>query len=310
MKHVQLSVIVPIYNVEHTLVSCIESVLNQNMEGMELILVDDGSTDSSPAIADGYSNRPGITVIHKVNGGLSDARNEGLRHAKGRYVTFVDSDDILMSNTYASVMEILSGHPEYDIVEYSFVRHTPHGLLVTQLPDREYHDLATYWLEGHGYAHAYAWNKIYRRQLFENVEFEKGRLFEDVHAMADLLPKVTTLRTTGCGTYHYNYNPTGITANADARALRDLLSGHLRFLQRSDLVRCPGFPDYYAQLLNIQLSTFDCSADVGDIRLPQMPFRNTWKLRLLQLMGMKRLCQWHRRAKVLLHTVSNAIPKP
>ncbi len=300
MKQVSLSVIVPIYNVERTLVACIESVLNQDVEGMEMILVDDGSTDDSPALADVYRNSPNIRVIHKTNGGLSDARNEGLRYAKGHYVTFVDSDDFLMVNTYPPIMEILNRHPEYDMVEFSFVRDTPRGQLVTQLQDCEYRDFAAYWLGAQGYAHAYAWNKIYRRQLFEDVGFEKGRLFEDVYAMADLLPKVTTLRTTGCGFYHYNYNPVGITVKADAHAWRDLLLGHMRILQHHDLTNHPDFPVYYAQLLNIQLSTFDCSAKMEDICLPQMPCRNTWKLRLLQLIGMKNLCQWHRRVKRLL----------
>lgn len=306
-ENILLSVVIPIYNVERTLARCVESVLGQHVEGMELILVDDGSTDRSALVANRYQNRPHVTLIHKANGGLSDARNEGLYYAKGRYVTFVDSDDYLLPDTYAPLMAMLEAHPEYDILEYSFVRETSCGWKTIKLPEREYTHIGDYWLGCRGYEHTYAWNKIYRRSLFDGTPWAKGRLFEDVYAMGGLLPKVHTLRTTSRGTYRYTYNPSGITVKADARGWRDLLQGHLRMLHNYDFRGHADFARYYATLLNIQLTTFELSGDEHDIVLPSLPYRHTWKLCMLHLLGMRRLCLLHRQAKRCLQVVSIAI---
>ena len=306
-ENILLSVVIPIYNVERTLARCVESVLGQHVEGMELILVDDGSTDRSALVANRYQNRPHVTLIHKANGGLSDARNEGLYYAKGRYVTFVDSDDYLLPDTYAPLMAMLEAHPEYDILEYSFVRETSCGWKTIKLPEREYTHIGDYWLGCRGYEHTYAWNKIYRRSLFDGTPWAKGRLFEDVYAMGGLLPKVHTLRTTSRGTYRYTYNPSGITVKADARGWRDLLQGHLRMLHNYDFRGHADFARYSATLLNIQLTTFELSGDEHDIVLPSLPYRHTWKLCMLHLLGMRRLCLLHRQAKRCLQVVSRAI---
>lgn len=306
-ENILLSVVIPIYNVERTLARCVESVLGQHVEGMELILVDDGSTDRSVLVANRYQNRPHVTLIHKANGGLSDARNEGLYYAKGRYVTFVDSDDYLLPDTYAPLMAMLEAHPEYDILEYSFVRETSCGWKTIKLPEREYTHIGDYWLGCRGYEHTYAWNKIYLRSLFDGTPWAKGRLFEDVYAMGGLLPKVHTLRTTSRGTYRYTYNPSGITVKADARGWRDLLQGHLRMLHNYDFRGHADFARYYAALLNIQLTTFELSGDEHDIVLPSLPYRHTWKLCALHLLGMRRLCLLHRQAKRCLQVVSRAI---
>ena len=306
-ENILLSVVIPIYNVERTLARCVESVLGQHVEGMELILVDDGSTDRSALVANRYQNRPHVTLIHKANGGLSDARNEGLYYAKGRYVTFVDSDDYLLPDTYAPLMAMLEAHPEYDILEYSFVRETSCGWKTIKLPEREYTHIGDYWLGCRGYEHTYAWNKIYRRSLFDGTPWAKGRLFEDVYAMGGLLPKVHTLRTTSRGTYRYTYNPSGITVKADACGWRDLLQGHLRMLHNYDFRGHADFARYYATLLNIQLTTFELSGDEHDIVLPSLPYRHTWKLCMLHLLGMRRLCLLHRQAKRCLQVVNRAI---
>lgn len=306
-ENILLSVVIPIYNVERTLARCVESVLGQHVVGMELILVDDGSTDRSALVANRYQNRPHVTLIHKANGGLSDARNEGLYYAKGRYVTFVDSDDYLLPDTYAPLMAMLEAHPEYDILEYSFVRETSCGWKTIKLPEREYTHIGDYWLGCRGYEHTYAWNKIYRRSLFDGTPWAKGRLFEDVYAMGGLLPKVHTLRTTSRGTYRYTYNPSGITVKADACGWRDLLQGHLRMLHNYDFRGHADFARYYATLLNIQLTTFELSGDEHDIVLPSLPYRHTWKLCVLHLLGMRRLCLLHRQAKRCLQVVSRAI---
>lgn len=100
MMEPKVSIIVPVYNVEHDLERCVESLINQTLKCIEIILVDDGSTDNCPKICDEYVKRDGrIKVVHKENGGLSDARNVGLKEANGQYVLFVDSDDYISKET-------------------------------------------------------------------------------------------------------------------------------------------------------------------------------------------------------------------
>ena len=96
MKNKLVSIVVPIYNVEKYLKRCVNSLLNQTYKNIEIILVDDGSTDSSGAICDQYKPKDNrIVVVHKSNGGLSDARNTGIDMARGEYIAFVDSDDYI-----------------------------------------------------------------------------------------------------------------------------------------------------------------------------------------------------------------------
>ena len=113
----KLSVVIPVFCVESTLDRCVESVLAQDVDDMEVILVDDGSPDDCPRLCDEWAKRDSrISVIHKSNGGLSDARNAGLDVACGQYITFVDSDDWLLSNTLAPLIETIG---DCDILEYS-----------------------------------------------------------------------------------------------------------------------------------------------------------------------------------------------
>lgn len=118
----KISVIIPVYNVESYLKKCIESVLAQTMEDLEIILVDDGSTDGSSSICDEYVNYPNITVIHQENKGVSAARNVGLRIAKGEYIAFLDSDDYVSSDMYEE-MYLVAKQNSVDIVycNYNYV---------------------------------------------------------------------------------------------------------------------------------------------------------------------------------------------
>ena len=103
----KISVIVPVYNVEKFIKRCLDSIINQTMRDLEIILVNDGSTDNSGKICDEYAqldNR--ITVIHKENGGLSSARNTGLDVATGEWIAFVDSDDYIEKNMYEVLYEV------------------------------------------------------------------------------------------------------------------------------------------------------------------------------------------------------------
>ena len=153
------------------------------------------------------------------------------------------------------------------------------------LPQRRYDNATRYWLEGRAYAHTYAWNKIYRRQLFDTVRFPVGRLFEDVHTLPPLMQSAKVIATTPEGFYHYTDNPDGITRKATGRELQDLLDAHLAYIGEGNEVDAA----YYAHVLNIQLSVYDLTGKVP--QLPRRRFLGSLKLLLLQLLGMKRLCQ-------------------
>ena len=237
----KLTVVIPVYRVEATLDRCVESVLIQDIDDMEVILVDDGSPDSCPKMCDDWAEKDSrISVIHKENGGLSEARNAALDVAKGDYVTFVDSDDWLDEGTYKAILNLMDDN---DIVEYPVA----HRL---SLSDRSYENMDDYWLKEQAYTHTFAWNKVYRRTLFNGIRYPKGKVFEDVYTLPLLLRKAKRISTTSQGCYHYEWNPAGITATADGEKLAMLLEAHLT----------SGMPiddSYYMYLVNIQMDVWE-----------------------------------------------------
>ncbi len=283
-----LSVIVPVFRVEDTLDKCVSSLLRQGVDDMEIILVDDGSPDRCPAMADQWAVRdPRVKVIHKTNGGLSEARNAGLDTATGSLITFADSDDFLDDGLYA---QLLAGIGSCDILEFSIA-----GRL--QLSDEEFTDMSDYWLRCQAYCHTYVWNKIFRRQLFDGVRFPKGRVFEDVYIMPQLLRKAQKIRTTSRGYYHYCYNPNGITATADGRALAQLLDAHLGSGMPVDDI-------YYLYLANIQTDVWERTQE--PLRLPSRTldtsrFRGKDKIKaiILNTLSIQRLCKITRLIHIL-----------
>ena len=282
----KLSIIIPVYCVEDTLSRCIESVLSQTGCDYELILVNDGSPDTSPEICERYARQDSrIRVIHKQNGGLSDARNAGIDVAQGEYITFIDSDDYITPFTYQTLLGILTEHPEYDMIEYPVCVHkgSPRQHILTFTP-KVYSDMYQYWLETQAYRHTYVWNKIYSRRLFQNIRYPIGKKFEDVWVYPTILQQVKLLATTDKGMYVYTYNHTGITSHSESSGLEELFEAHLATLDTQKVDRA-----YYAYLLNLQLYVYEHTGK--EPILPVLPYWGTPKLTLLQLFGLKRTCQ-------------------
>lgn len=195
---------------------------------------------------------------------------------------------------------MMEKHPTYDILEYSVRKEDGEKVLFSlNLPDREYTDMAQYWFDGRAYTHCYAWNKVYRRGLFHGVRYPKGKKFEDVYMLPQLLRNAKVVRTTHLGLYHYIYNVDGITVSADGNALFELLKAHLPLINDKTLRSYNGFEEYYYHVLNIQISTYVESGNDGYIQLPTLPYHHRWKLKLLHLLGMKQLCRLFRKAKRL-----------
>jgi len=252
-----------------------------------MILVDDGSTDNSATMVDEIARTDNrISVIHQCNQGLSAARNTGIKAAKGRYITFIDSDDFIAQDTYKGVMDLLNTHPEYDILEFSVIEKygskAQHPLI---LDDCVYQNKQEYWLKGQAYCHTYAWNKIYRRELFTDIEFPKGKNFEDAHTLPKLMAAAKTIATTSLGTYYYCWNDAGITANADGQDLTSLLEAHLAYINGNNEIDAT----YYTHVLNIQLDVYEATKAMP--LLPIRPFYGNLKLTLLHLLGIKCLCK-------------------
>lgn len=294
-----LSVIIPAYNVVGTLRRCVDSVVAQGVDDMEIIIIDDGSTDGSAAICDECKSARTL-VVHQANAGLSEARNVGIRLAQGEYITFVDSDDYLEPGTYSALLERMRA-TDADILEYSLVREGGGGSAsCIVFPDHEYTCMADYWLDGQAYAHTYACNKICKRQLFSQVCFPRGKKFEDVPTLWNLLKHARKVVTTPLGFYHYTANPLGITQRAGGAEYRDLLDAHLAVLSGRRLAGRHGFKEYYRHVLDIQLQTYIYTGDASDIKLPTMHFAGSLKLLLLNVFGMRGLCRLVRAVKVYL----------
>lgn len=176
-----LSVIVAVYNVEKYLHECVDSILSQDYEALEIILIDDGSTDSSGEICDAYAasdNR--VRVIHQKNGGAAAAKNAGLRIATGTYLAFVDADDYLDPNVYGYMLEVLK-ESGADAAQFGF-RYVYRGKTedyTTQsgrieVSGREF--LVRFLRD---WTCAICVNKIYKRSLFEGAFFEEGHRIDD-----------------------------------------------------------------------------------------------------------------------------------
>jgi len=296
--NVKLSVIIPVYNTPSTLRRCVESVVAQLPADAELLLVDDGSTDCSPSLCDELAMRyPQVTAVHKENGGLSDARNRGLTLTSGQYVSFVDSDDYISGAPYAHAISLLDSDGDIGFVEFPvYVHYGASDAHMLTFADNTLTSMTDYWLHSKAYTHCYAWNKVYRRELFQGVGYAYGKAFEDVILMPQLLSRCKKLALSSVGCYYYCFNERGITATASARELTDLLEAHISVLRDGRLLRgkerSAEAASYYAHVLNIQLDIFHITGKVNSC-FPILPYYKTFKLMMLHLLGLQMLCKLH-----------------
>ncbi|WP_455684410.1 glycosyltransferase family 2 protein [Thomasclavelia sp.] len=179
-----ISIIVPVYNVELYLKQCIKSIIKQTYDNIEIILVDDGSTDQSGKICDDYKIRnKKVIVLHKENGGLSDARNAGLNYASGKYVFFLDSDDWIKENTIESLYNtMIDSKSDIVISNYYYLYDNRSNIAINIDKNIEFNriELMEALIENK-FIKNFAWGKLYKKELLDNYKFPKGRLFEDVY---------------------------------------------------------------------------------------------------------------------------------
>ena len=196
-----ISVIIPIYNNETTLRRCVDSVIAQTERDLEIILVDDGSTDDSGMIADSYRSDPRIRAFHKENGGLSSTRNYGLGRANGEYIAFADADDWIEPNTYETALRAGG-----DVCVFGYARE-----YVGKTELRKPIDVPETIDSGEAIKRLIAdisvehcvWSKLYRRELFDGIRFPEGVIYEDIRTTYKILSKAARITVIPDVLYHY-----------------------------------------------------------------------------------------------------------
>ena len=223
-----VSIIVPVYNVQFYLNECIDSILEQTYKNIEIILIDDGSKDSSGKICDEYSNKDKrVTVIHKKNGGLSSSRNVGVNIAKGEYFLFVDSDDKLNPTAVETLFNHMEEH-SLDLIFSRFSRSLEEfeknncsfnyyelekDNLITNILLQRYQDLFS----------VAAHTKMYKANLFQNIRYPIGKLNEDMGIILLLIEKSTRIGAIDYISYYYRVNSGSITNQRFSKKRMDLI---------------------------------------------------------------------------------------
>lgn len=213
----KLSIIVPVYNVRDYLDKCISSILSQTFRDFELILVDDGSTDGSGEICDKYAETDErIRVFHKTNGGLSSARNLGIRVSHGDFIGFCDSDDWVEPGMYKELMSAALNE-NADIAICRLQRITSQGDILDTIGYTNYCTLdnciATKEILRDEPMPSYAVNKIYKKELFNGIEYPLDRYFEDTATTYKLVSRANKVAVTPYIGYNYLYNPNSLCNN-------------------------------------------------------------------------------------------------
>ena len=232
----KISVIIPVYNVGKYLKRCIDSIIQQNYDNLEIILVDDGSSDNSGKICDEYAViDKRIIVIHKSNGGLSDARNRGLDICTGKYISFVDSDDWIEKDFYKFAVNNL-GENDLLIFDY-YLTDGKNKKCINTLSKSCKLTVGECLLElSKANIQSYAWNKLYKRELFLSIRFPKGRNYEDQAIMHLIVHNCNRIKYFNKAFYNYYQNQNSITHTVNLKNYRDFLYVNIlrgRFLKKN-----------------------------------------------------------------------------
>lgn len=248
LDDILVSVVVPVYNVEKFLPQCVDSLLAQTHPNLEIILVDDGSTDGSGNVCNSYAACNGnIRVIHQKNAGLSAARNTGIAAAKGAYIGFVDSDDFVAPQMYRSLLEAAMTHQMSVAVCGRYITDeegavTQEAFALSETKTYSPADAMEQILVG-GPVDVAAWDKLYRKELFDGIQFPVGEINEDAAIVFHLMARTQGLVHIGVPMYYYRqrggsitksgYKPNKLQALEHARAIGTFVCGQFPHLESS-----------------------------------------------------------------------------
>lgn len=277
---IKLSIIVPIYNVEQYLRKCVDSLLNQNIDNYEIILVDDGSSDACPAICDEYASRssvnpfipsPVIRVVHRENGGLSAARNSGIEIAQGDYLMFVDSDDYIEPNVLGGLLAQVK-RDNLDVLRYRLQYVNPQYEVYNPYKSdpfkgNDYSEVPTdgvSFLNSRMSTACYAWAFILRRDLIvvnpltrssDNTLFTEGIYFEDTDWTPRMLCKAKRVASTNTVVYNYLQREGSITNAVNRSKQKKVLDDKMHLIatlqqQANDLQKSGRYNRWYRDMIS------------------------------------------------------------
>lgn len=221
-----VSIIIPVYNVELYLERCLDSLLKQKYKNIQIILVDDGSCDTSGKICDAYAEKDSrVEVYHKVNGGVSSARNIGLSKVKGNYIGFVDSDDYLDEGYLQKLVDAIAfSDADIAVCNYYIVKNDEQRCGKIKSNEMCQED-AMHMLMADENMPSYLWNKLFRAKLFDGIQFPEGYLYEDLRIMHKLFMSAHKIVSISNPLYFYCYREKSITASTRFNQSKELIEG-------------------------------------------------------------------------------------
>lgn len=272
MNDIQLSVIVPVYNVEKYLKECLDSLVNQSLDSMEIIIVNDGSTDTSLDICNKYSEKyEFITLISQKNKGLGAARNEGIRHAKGRYIGFVDSDDYVEKNMFKE-MVTSAIKDDLDLVICAVKMYFEDNKKIKVIEKNIYEEsiiTKTTLIKGivSRKIQCFAWNKIYKRELFSDIKYEEGVYYEDMYTMYNIALKCNKIKLIDTPFYIYRQRENNITSKVSIKHINDFNTAVLKVINKFKN------GDYYDKNLMMAFNIISLNTSL-DLYIKHKKFKN------------------------------------
>lgn len=244
MNEEKISIIVPVYNVEAYLERCVESILKQTYTNLEILLVNDGSTDKSGELCDKLALRDHrIRVIHKENGGLSDARNRGIDEASSNLIGFIDSDDYIDEDMYETLYrQMVASKADLSMCGHYDVYH--------QIPEKQVAEIKTWELMPEEaikmvmeakILSVTAVNKLYKKALFEQLRFRIGKIAEDAFIMVDLIHQCSKIVATNEKKYYYVHRENSITTQKFSLKFLNVIEAY----EQNAKIISENYPDLY-----------------------------------------------------------------
>ena len=244
MMKEKISIIVPVYNVEAYLERCVESILKQTYTNLEILLVNDGSTDKSGELCDKLALRDHrIRVIHKENGGLSDARNRGIDEASSNLIGFIDSDDYIDEDMYETLYrQMVASKADLSMCGHYDVYH--------QIPEKQVAEIKTWELMPEEaikmvmeakILSVTAVNKLYKKALFEQLRFRIGKIAEDAFIMVDLIHQCSKIVATNEKKYYYVHRENSITTQKFSLKFLNVIEAY----EQNAKIISENYPDLY-----------------------------------------------------------------
>lgn len=253
-----ISIIVPIYNVEKYIHKCINSIINQTYKNIEVILVDDGSTDRCSEICDEFAKKDNrIKVIHQKNSGLSEARNTGIENSSGEYLLFIDSDDYIEVCTCEHLIKCLSKE-KVDIIQFKkriYFENKPTEILDKDISSTNHENYKVYnrstaydmYMNNKEFTRE-AWDKLYSKKLFDNIKFPKDRLAEDLATTYKLILNSNKLAVLDIELYNYLIRSNSIMGQKSIKLMEDACKGHLEIYNFNKV--------HYRKYIKVSLSNY------------------------------------------------------